>query len=94
MSELDGRKGGHLVAWTDKVEVLQMRKNVFCMKLEVRVADEQSSFWVIFVHTSVESRKRKQQWEFFQSRRSGWGSQWVIGGILMISRRKRKNKRK
>lgn len=58
VSEPDGRNGGLLVAWTDKVEVLHMPKYVFCMELEVRVAYEESSFWVIFGHASVEGRER------------------------------------
>lgn len=45
------------------------------MELEVRVIDEEVSFWVIFVHASVEGRERQQQWEFIQSKKSGWGSQ-------------------
>lgn len=71
LSEPNGRKGGLLAAWTDKVEVLQMQYNVFCMELEVKVVGEESS---------TESRERQQQWQFLQSRRSSWGSKWVLGG--------------
>lgn len=78
--EPDGRKGGMLVAWTQNVEVKQIRKNNFCIEMQIRSDEVMFDQWFIFVYASTDANMRKQQWDFVRARKEDWGDMWVIGG--------------
>lgn len=48
VNEPKGRKGGIVVAWKQNVEVKQIWKSEFCMKIMVEYEDEEKNFGLFF----------------------------------------------
>lgn len=55
-----GRKGGILVAWSDKVKVTVVRRTDFCMELKIMIETEKDNFWATFVYASANINERKE----------------------------------
>lgn len=62
-SDLVGRKGEMLVAWSEHMQIKMMRSNDFCVKMQVALEGEKDSFWATFMHASTEAKERQRKWE-------------------------------
>lgn len=60
-SVLVSQKGGELVALKEHVNILGFWQNEFRMELQVETDDGKETFWVVFVHPSIDSKERQEQ---------------------------------
>lgn len=56
-----GRKEGLMVAWKEGVDVKQIQKSDFCLKVQMTEGNEQKNLWIIFLHASTDAREKKRQ---------------------------------
>lgn len=74
-----GRKEGLMVAWKEGVDVKQIQKSDFCLKVQMIKGNEQKNLWIIFLHASTDAREKKRQWDWLKNRSQNWGSLWIMG---------------
>lgn len=79
MVEPVGKRGGLLVAWSDRIQIQKIIKRDFCVEMLVEPERSEDIFWAIFVYASTENKDRERQWEFLQLRKQHWDERWMIG---------------
>lgn len=52
-----------MVAWKEGVDVKQIQKSDFCLKVQMTKGNEQKNLWIIFLHASKDAREKKRQWD-------------------------------
>lgn len=77
-----GKKEGMLIAWKDSVHIKSFWRNDFCIEVQLESDDANDSFWVIFVHASIDPKERQNQWTELKLRKQRWRERWVLGGNL------------
>lgn len=63
-----------LVAWTQNVDIKQIKKTAFCVELRVGCEARGANFWIVFVYASPEARIMKQQWDYLKARKKCLGT--------------------
>lgn len=60
LSNLVGRKGGMLVAWSKNITIKQFYKSNFSMEMLVDCDTEETIFWIVFVNASTDAKERQK----------------------------------
>ncbi|GER24988.1 RNA-directed DNA polymerase-like protein [Striga asiatica] len=75
-----GSKGGLLLCWSSKIQVLEVVDNNFCFEVKFLLNGFADPMWGVFIYASVDPYFRQKQWELLIRHHLTWGNLWFIGG--------------